>query len=142
MSPIQWLVVVIILILIEVITLGLTTIWLAGGALVALAASAAGAPLWLQMLLFLAVSGVLVVFTRPVAARYFNQNRIRTNVDELIGKHAIVTEEIDNLQGKGMAQVNGQEWSARSADETVTIEKGIKVIILEVQGVKLICRKA
>ena len=142
MSPIQWIGVIIILVGIEVITLGLTTIWLAGGALVALVASALGAALWLQMLLFVAVSGLLVIFTRPLAAKYFNRNRIRTNVDQMIGRHAIVIEEIDNLQGKGMAQVNGQEWSARSDDESVVIEKGAKVVVLEVQGVKLICRKA
>lgn len=141
MSPIQWLLVIVVLVGIEVITLGLTTIWLAGGALAALVASALGAPLWLQMLLFVAISGLLVIFTRPVATKYFNQNRIRTNVDQMIGKHAIVTEEINNLQGKGMAQVNGQEWSARSDDESIVIEKGAKVVILEVQGVKLICQK-
>ena len=141
MNPLQWLIVFIILIGIEVVTLGLTTIWLAGGALAALIASALGAGLWVQLILFAAVSAVLVIFTRPVAARYFNQQRIRTNVDELIGKHAVVIENIDNLQGRGMVQINGQEWSARSADESVPVEKGAKVIILEVQGVKLICRK-
>ncbi len=142
MDPIVWLILFIVLIAIEALTLGLTTIWLAGGALVALIASAFHASLWLQVGLFLLVSGLLVIFTRPIAAKYFNRDRVKTNADRLVGKNAIVTETIDNLQGSGSVKVSGQEWTARSDDEEVTIEKGTKVEVLEVRGVRLICRKA
>ncbi len=86
MIPIIWLVILAVLVVIEIITLGLTTIWFAGGALAALVVSLVGGPLWLQILLFLAVSIVLLVFTRPLAVRYMNKNQQKTNVDSIPGK--------------------------------------------------------
>ena len=109
-----WLVVLIVSIGVEVATLGLTSIWFAGGAVVAVIAAALQAPIWLQILLFFAVSLLLLFFTRPVAVRYFNKDRVRTNVESMIGRQAIVTSEIDNLQGIGQVTVGGQEWSART----------------------------
>ena len=111
-----WLVVLIVSIGVEVATLGLTSIWFAGGAVVAVIAAALQAPIWLQILLFFAVSLLLLFFTRPVAVRYFNKDRVRTNVESMIGRQAIVTSEIDNLQGIGQVTVGGQEWSARTED--------------------------
>ena len=67
----------------------------------AVIAAALQAPIWLQILLFFAVSLLLLFFTRPVAVRYFNKDRVRTNVESMIGRQAIVTSEIDNLQGIG-----------------------------------------
>ena len=103
-----WLIVFVACILIELITLGLTTIWFAGGALIAAIGAAFGAPLWLQAVLFGAVSLVLLYFTRPVAVKYFNKDRVKTNAESLVGKQAIVISEIDNLQGIGQVTVGGQ----------------------------------
>ena len=103
-----WLIVFVACILIELITLGLTTIWFAGGALIAAIGAAFGAPLWLQAVLFGAVSLVLL---------YFNKDRVKTNAESLVGKQAIVISEIDNLQGIGQVTVGGQEWSARTVIE-------------------------
>lgn len=133
-----WLMVFVVLVVIEIITMGLTTIWFAGGALVATIAAAVHAPLWVQIILFLAVSAVLLFFTRPVAVKYFNKDRVRTNVESLIGQQAIVISEINNLQGIGQVTVNGQEWSARSVDENMTLPVGTVVVIQSVSGVKLI----
>ncbi len=134
---IGWLAALIILLIVEVITLGLTTIWFAGGALIALVAALCGAPFWLQITLFIIVSVVLLVVTRPIAMRYWNKDRIKTNADSLVGQTALVIEEIDNLKAKGAVSVNGLEWTARTADNTV-IEKDKVVVIKEIQGVKLI----
>lgn len=101
-------------------------------------AAAVHAPLWVQIVLFLAVSALLLFFTRPVAVKYFNKDRVRTNVESLIGQQAIVISEINNLQGIGQVTVNGQEWSARSTDEEAAIPVGCVVIIERVSGVKLI----
>lgn len=133
-----WLIVFVILVVIEIITMGLTTIWFAGGALAATIAAACHAPLWVQIVLFLVVSALLLFFTRPVAVKYFNKDRVRTNVESLIGQQAIVISEINNLQGIGQVTVNGQEWSARSADEETTIPVGCVVVVKSVSGVKLI----
>ena len=76
---IVWLAILIILVVIEIFTLGLTTIWFAGGALVAILVAALGGPVWLQIIIAAVVSAVLLFFTRPIAMKYFNRDRERTN---------------------------------------------------------------
>ena len=137
---IVWLVILIIAIVAEVLTMGLTSIWFAGGALAAVAATLVHAPIAVQIILFFAVSLLLLFFTRPVAVRYFNKDRVRTNVESMIGRQAIVISEIDNIQGIGQVSVGGQQWSARSADDKVTIPAGAVVNVLSINGVKLIVR--
>ena len=132
-----WLIIFVACIVIEIITMGLTTIWFAGGSLVAAVSAAFSAPLWLQLLLFVAVSLVLLYFTRPIAVKYFNKDRIKTNVESLIGKQAIVISEIDNLQGIGQVTVGGQEWSARTVKDGITLPVGCVVVIRAINGVKL-----
>ena len=132
-----WLIIFVACIVIEIITMGLTTIWFAGGSLVAAVSVAFSAPLWLQLLLFVAVSFVLLYFTRPIAVKYFNKDRIKTNVESLIGKQAIVISEIDNLQGIGQVTVGGQEWSARTVKDGITLPVGCVVVIRAINGVKL-----
>lgn len=136
-----WLLVLIVSIVVEVISLGLTSIWFAGGAVVAVLAAALGAPLYLQIILFLAISLLLLAFTRPVAVRYFNKERVKTNVESLVGRQAIVISEIDNLQGIGQVTVGGQEWSARSYEENGCIPVGAVVVVTAINGVKLIVRE-
>lgn len=138
MEPVVWLILLVVLIIIEIITLGLSTIWFAGGALVAFIAALCHAPVPLQVILFLVVSILLLVFTRPLAVRFLNQNRVRTNVESLIGKNAVVSETIDNLKSAGRVTVNGLSWMARSRDDGKIIEKDAVVRIIRVEGVKLI----
>lgn len=138
---IVWLVVLIAAIAVELGTLGLTSIWFAGGALIAVVAAAFSFPIWLQGLIFLVVSLLLMVFTRPIAVKYFNKDRVRTNVESMVGRQAIVISEIDNLQGIGQVTVGGQEWSARSEEDKIHMEVGTVVEIVAVSGVKLIVRE-
>lgn len=135
-----WLVLLIIAIVIEVLTMGLTSIWFAGGALAAILLALLNAPIWLQIALFFLVSLLLLFFTRPVAVKYFNRDRVRTNVESLVGRQAIVTGEIDNLQGIGQVAVGSQEWSARSMDDRQRIAVGSVVVVVSISGVKLIVR--
>ena len=132
-----WLVVLAILLVIEFLTLGLTTVWFAGGALVAFLVSLAGGPLWLQLLLFIAVSVVLLLFTRPLAMKYLNKDVQKTNVDSIPGQKGIVTATIDNLKAEGQVTIQGMEWTARAKNGN-TIEKGKVVRVTAVEGVKLI----
>ena len=141
MEAICWLAVLIVLLLVESATLGLTTIWFAGGALVACVAALLHASIWVQIVLFLVVSVLLLLFTRPVAVRYMNKNRTKTNVDSMAGKEAVVTEDIDNLKAQGVVQVNGLEWTARAENNQDVIPKGSVVEVTRVDGVKLIVRK-
>lgn len=132
-----WLIIFVACIVIEIATMGLVTIWFAGGSLLAAIAAAVGGPLWLQVVLFLGASVVLLYLTRPIAVKYFNKDRVRTNAESLIGQQAIVISEINNLQGIGQVTVNGQEWSARNVDAQAEIPVGSVVIIRAISGVKL-----
>ena len=136
-----WLVVLIVTIVIELVTMGLTSIWFAGGALVAVIAAALHMPLAVQIALFLLVSLLLLFFTRPIAVKYFNKDRVRTNVEGLVGRQAIVISEIGNLQGIGQVTVGGQEWSARSHDDKLKLPVGAVVDVVAINGVKLIVRE-
>ncbi|MBQ7956059.1 MAG: NfeD family protein [Lachnospiraceae bacterium] len=133
-----WLVLLVVLILIELATMGLTTVWFAGGALVAAIVAGFNGPLWLQIIVFVIVSLALLVFTRPIAVKYFNKDRVKTNSESLIGKQAIVISEIDNLEGIGQVTVGGQEWTARSLDDAVKLPVGAVVYIRAINGVKLL----
>lgn len=132
-----WLIVLVVCLAVEISTLGLASIWFAGGALLAMLIAMIGGPLWLQVLIFLVTSVVLLIFTRPIAMKYFNKNREKTNVDSKIGKQAIVTVTIDNLKGEGQIVTEGMEWTARSLDSSV-IEEGSVVTIEKIEGVKAI----
>lgn len=138
MNDIYWLILFIILLVIEIATLGLTTIWFAAGALVAFIAAVLGAGVGTQIILFFLASILLLFFTRPIAIKYLNKTRTKTNAESLVGKTAVVTESINNLNGVGTAVINGQEWTARTPSDEVTIEKDKRVTILEISGVKLI----
>ena len=133
-----WLLVLLVCIIVEFVTMGLTTVWFAGGALIALLAAALNVPVAIQVALFLGVSILLLIFTRPIAVKYFNKDRIRTNAESMIGRQAIVISEINNLEGIGQVTVSGMEWSARSMGEDVVIPVGAVVIVRAINGVKLI----
>ena len=135
---ILWLVALVLFIIIEIATMGLTTIWFAGGALLAVIASALGLPLTVQIILFFAVSLILLYFTRPIAVKYFNKDRVKTNAESLVGRQAIVISEIDNLQGIGQVTVGGMEWSARTAATDIRLPVGSVVNIIAINGVKLV----
>ena len=138
MDMIGWLVAFVILIGIEAATMALTTIWFAGGAVAAFLAAVLGASVQVQLVVFLIVSFILLLFTRPFAMRFVNRETVKTNVDGLIGRRAKVITKIDNNEPSGATVVDGQEWTARSMDDAVTIPVGTHVVIKEVRGVKLI----
>ena len=138
-TSICWLAVFVLLIVIELATMGLTTIWFAGGAVAGFIASMLGANVVIQAVVFFVVSIVLLIFTRPFAVRYINSNKTKTNIDGLIGQEALVLEEINNIRETGCARLEGIEWTARSVDDTV-IPADTVVIVERIEGVKLIVK--
>ncbi len=138
MESMFWLITFIVLIVFEVITLGLTTVWFAGGAIVAFLLSLADVNLGIQIVVFFAVSSVLLFVTRPLASKYVNKNTIKTNVDEIVGKTVKVTETIDNYNEIGLVRINGNEWMARTTEDGMIIPSDTLVQVIEVQGVKVI----
>lgn len=132
-----WLGAMIVLLLIEAAVPGLVSIWFAAGALVAALAAICKAPMWLQLIVFAAVSGATLVFTRPLVKKYVNSKAQPTNFDMVIGKECIVTERIDNIRGTGAVKVDGKIWTALSPDGSV-IEEGQRAEVKEIKGVKLV----
>lgn len=133
-----WLALTAVLLLIEIVTLGLTTIWFAAGALFAFFAALLGMNQSIQIGVFVVVSVVLLFFTRPLAVKYLNTKTIKTNTEALVGKTARVIVDINNLKSQGQVVINGLEWTARSSDDTVVFKIGDAVTIVGIEGVKLI----
>lgn len=134
---IVWVVLMVVFLVVEAATAGLTCIWFAIGSLAALIAALFGAQIWLQAVWFLVISFVTLYFTRPLVKKYVNSRSQPTNADMVIGKEALVTEDIDNVEATGAVSVGGKVWTARSADG-VQIKAGAVVNVLRIEGVKLI----
>ena len=138
---IAWLGLLIILLIIEIITVGLTSIWAAGGALAALILNILGLSLVWQVIAFFAVTFVLLIFTRPFAVRFINTQREKTNYEGIIGKTIRIAERVDNIRQTGMAVVNGQEWTVRAEEEQEILEPETLAKVVNISGVKLIVKK-
>ena len=126
-----WLIAMVLFLVVEV------CIWFAAGSLIALLSAMLGAPVWLQVLIFLVVSAVTLYYTRPLVKKYVNNKVEPTNADIVIGKECRVTERIDNIAGTGAVYVDGKTWTARSEDDT-PIAEGELVTAVRIDGVKLI----
>ena len=135
-----WLVAMIAFFVVEAATVNLLTLWFAFGALAALITSLLGGELWLQIVVFIAVTVLTLIPTRKLAKKYFSKSHQATNSDIVIGKDCIVVEEIDNLLSTGAVKCLGKEWTARSEDGR-KIVIGETVIAVAIEGVKLIVRK-
>lgn len=136
-----WLGLLILFLVIEIATVGLTTIWMAGGTLGAIILDLVGLNLWWQIGAFLVVSFVMLVFTRPFVLKYINSHHEKTNYEGIIGKVVIITERVDNLQQTGTAVVNGLEWTTRAEQDDVILNPGELAKVVNISGVKLIVKK-
>lgn len=132
-----WIIALVAFLALEAFTAGLTSIWFAVGALAALITALLHGPLWLQVVWFVVVSALMLIFTRPLAKKYVNGRTVATNADRSIGKTAVTIERIDNVAGTGAVKLDGVEWTARSLGEE-TIEAGKTVRVCEIRGVRLI----
>ena len=138
MGVIGWAAACLFFIVIEVGTMALTTKLFSGGALAGLIACLLGAGIELQLVVFAAVSFILLILTRPLALRYVNRQVKRTNAEGLIGSRARITERVDNAAGTGTAVLDGKEWTARALRQGEIIPEGDMAIVRKIQGVKLL----
>ena len=109
-----WLAALVIFAIVEASTVTLVSIWFVGGSLAALIAALCGGELWLQVVLFLAVSILLLLSLRPLLRKFYSPKKIQTNAPANIGKLAIVTEDIDNLRSTGAVKLSGVVWDKLS----------------------------
>ena len=135
-----WAAAVIVFMIIEIATTQLVTLWFALGSLASLIACLMNAPVYVQIIIFVAVSAITLAATRPLVKKWTKTAFSPTNADRCIGKTALVVEDIDNSAEKGAVKINGSVWSARSADG-IKIRKDEQVTIKQIDGVKLIVNK-
>lgn len=140
MNYIGWLILFVIFAALELVSLGLTCIWFAVGALAACVTSLITDNWIIQAIVFIIVTVVVLIFLRPIAIKYINNKAEKTNVDSLIGKKVKVLEDIDNVNVKGKVSINGMEWTARSAEGNI-IKKDTLVEVMEIEGVKVIVKE-
>ena len=133
-----WLIAMLVLLGVEAAVPGLISIWFALGAFAAHISAMFHAPLWLQLVWFVVVSLLSLALTRPLAQKYVNGRTTPTNADMVIGRDAVVTEEIDNLHARGAVLLDGKTWTARMAKEEDSAPVGEAVRVLRIEGVKLI----
>ena len=133
---IVWIGAIVVFLIVEGVTVGLTSIWFACGSLAALIAELLGLSLWVQVAVFLVVSAAALWFTRPLVKRH-NANRAATNADRVLGQIGLVVSCIDNLEETGLVHADGKDWSARS-NSGQAIPAGTEVTVIRIEGVKLI----
>ena len=136
-----WFILMIVFLVAEVATVGLVSVWFAVGALAATVIALLGGELWLQAVVFAAVSGVLLALLRPFARKFFQPKLTKTNVDAVVGARGVVLEEINNLTPSGRVKLDAMEWSARSTGGD-PIPAGTVVCVDRVEGVKLLVTPA
>ena len=132
-----WLIAAVVLLVVEAVSVGLTSIWFSLGAVAALIVSFFTPNIWIQIGCFLAVSFLTLFGVRPAARRFMASSRQATNADRVIGAEGVVVEAVDNLNAKGQVKVNGSIWTARAQDDTV-IPPSTLVRVDRIEGVKLI----
>lgn len=135
-----WAAAIIVFGVLEAVTVGLVSIWFVIGAVAGLIAAVCGAPVYLQVAIFIVVSVLALVITRPLVKKHVTPKIVATNADRVIGKKGTVKETVDNSKGVGLISVGGQVWSARSSDEGI-IESGEKVEVISIEGAKVIIKK-
>ncbi|MBK5253507.1 MAG: NfeD family protein [Peptostreptococcaceae bacterium] len=136
-----WLILAIVLGVAEAVSLGLSSLWFAIGAAVACIIAMVGGPLILQIAAFFGVSIILLIFTRPILVKKLKMGDEKTNVDAVIGKLGIVTQEIEPYK-TGRVYISGLDWTAAVKNGMPGIEKDTKVKVIAIEGVKAIVEPA
>ena len=138
MKPIIWLIILVLFGIGEAVTVGLTSIWFALGALGALIVSQLGLGFWPQIITFIVLSALSMLLVRPFAKKFLRPGYSPTNADRVIGAEGVVTQAIDNLKAQGQITVNGAPWTARTEEGCPAIPAGSRVRVLRIEGVKVI----
>lgn len=135
MESIVWLVLMIVFLIVEACTVGIVSLWFAAGSVAAMLVALMGAPIWLQITVFILVSTILLLLMRPIVTKYLIPHTTPTNVDSVIGTQGYVTASIDNMEAVGQVKLGGKYWSARSSSGE-PIAQGVLVQVDRVEGVK------
>ncbi len=134
-----WLGAILFTIAVEAATVGLVSVWFIPGEIIALILAALNVGIAWQIGVFFVVS----VITVPVGIKLCKPlfKKTKTNIDAIIGKTALITEEVHNIEARGAAKLDGKEWSARAENDETVLNVGEYVEVVAIQGVKLVCKR-
>ena len=132
-----WLLAVVVFLVMESLTYQMVSIWFVFGAIAGIIGYYLGGGFFVQFSVFIAVSLLLLILFRPIAMKMLKNQDFKSNADGLIGKGVLITEDIDNINGKGKGKINGMEWTVRS-ETSEEIKAGSIVQVKRIEGVKLI----
>ena len=135
-----WLVIAVVLGIFEAATVALVSIWFAIGAVEAMVPAYFNAPFWVQILVFILVSALCFVFTRPFFKKIIRVNKQPTNVDRLVGQEGVATDDIENIECRGKVFISGLTWSARSETGEL-IPQGAVVTVKKIEGATLVVKR-
>ena len=135
-----WLVIAVVLGISEAATVALVSIWFAIGAVAAMVPAYFNAPFWVQILVFILVSALCFVFTRPFFKKIIRVNKQPTNVDRLVGQEGVATDDIENIECRGKVFISGLTWSARSETGEL-IPQGAVVTVKKIEGATLVVKR-
>jgi len=138
--PYIWLALIVVTAILEAVTAQMISIWIVVGGVAAFLTALLGGPVWLQMVVFVAVTLLTLIITRPLVKKLIHTRKTSTNADRYVGQKAQVILPIDNQQGTGQVKVEGSIWSARTVDGS-TLETGDSVTVEAIEGVKLLVKK-
>ena len=139
--PFIWLAVIVFSVVVEASTFTLVSVWFIPAALVSMILAFCSVDLWIQLVAFIVIAMLLIIFMKPIFKNVFGVKPVATNADAVIGERAVVIEPIDNLAGKGQVKVKGQIWTARAGDNDAKYAKDEVLSVVAIEGVKLICKK-
>ena len=138
-----WAVIFVLAMFIEAQTAEMVAVWFMPGALISLVLSIFEVKTYVQVIVFVAASVILLILAKTVfrkkLARLYSKQK--TDTDLLIGRTVRVEEDIVNSEERGAVRINGQTWSARMDDDNESAIVGEMVTVLKISGVKLICKK-
>ena len=132
-----WVLAVVVFLVMESLTYQMVSIWFIFGAIAGIIVYFLGGGFFVQFSVFIAVSLLLLILFRPIAMKMLKNQDFKSNADGLIGKGVLITEDIDNINGKGKGKINGMEWTVRS-ETSEEIKAGSIVQVKRIEGVKLI----
>ena len=135
-QPLIWLVIALVLLILEAVTVQMVSIWFCVGAVAAVIAAILGGSVAVQIIVFVAVSGLTLAFTRKFVKKVLHVKKTPTNADSVIGAVGQVIEAIDDEAATGRVRVEGTDWTARTPDGSC-LPEGTKVKVKAISGVKL-----
>ena len=136
-----WLAVIVIAVIVEALTEQLISIWFVPAAVVAMVLDCVKVLPIIQVVTFVVISALGIIFLRKICAKAKDDRASKTNIEAIVGEKCVVTERIDNFAGCGQAKVKGQIWSARGIEDDDVFEVGEVLHVVAIEGVKIICKK-